>query len=152
MVKYKEGRICAPDRRNSGFLLMDALAALALITSGVFVCVVFFRTEVRELRNTQEKFAALLIAESEIERFHTLRYDQIAVGEDQPLALNLPSARALKEAAGTVTVKELERGIKRAEVRIGWSSPTGAPLHVALAEEFTSCAERRALLVEASGQ
>jgi len=49
----------------------------------------------------------------------------------------------LKEAAGTLTVKELDVGIKRAEVRIRWSSPTGRPLHVALSEEFTA---------EASGQ
>jgi len=74
MVKYRT--------RNAGFLLMDALAAFALMTGAVFTCVVFFRAEVREVRNTQERLTALLIAESEVERLHTLRYDQIVPGEE----------------------------------------------------------------------
>ena len=129
--------------RTAGFVLLDALAALALMTGSVLVTLAFFRAEVREVRNNQERFAALLVAESEIERLHTLRYDQIGLGENQPLALKMPSARGLKESAGTLTVKELEHGLKRAEVRIEWSSPKGQPLHVSLAEEFSA---------EASGQ
>jgi hypothetical protein len=117
---------------------MDAMVALALVASSVLVCVAFFRSEVRELRRTQDEFAALLIAESEIERLHTLPYDRIAAGEAQPLALTLPSAAHLKEAAATLTVKELQPGIKRAEVRIEWSSATGRRLRVEQAAEFTS--------------
>lgn len=118
--------------------MMDAMVALALVTSSVFVCLAFFRSEVRELRSTQDQFAALLIAESEIERLHTLPYDRIAAGEAQPLALTLPSAAHLKEATATLTVKELQPGLKRAEVRIEWSSSTGRRRRVEQAAEFTT--------------
>jgi hypothetical protein len=91
---------------------------------------------VRELRSTQDEFAAMLIAESEIERLHTLPWDRIAVGETQPLLLTLPSAAHLKEAAATLTVKELQPGLKRAEVRVEWTSSTGRRLHTEQAEEF----------------
>ena len=58
--------------RRSAFVMVDAVLALALVVATVFVCLAFFRSEVRELRSTQDEFAALLIAESEIERLHTL--------------------------------------------------------------------------------
>jgi hypothetical protein len=117
--------------------MADALVALALVAASVFICVAFFRTEVREVRRTQDEFAALLIAESEIERLHTLPYDRIAAGDAQPLALTLPSAAHLKEAAATLTVKELQPGLKRAEVRVEWSSSKGRRLHVEQAAEFS---------------
>jgi hypothetical protein len=118
------------------------LVALALIASSVLVCVAFFRTEAREVRGTQDEFAALLIAESEIERLRTLPYDRIAAGEAQPLALTLPSAAHLKESAATLTVKELQPGLKRAEVRVEWSSSKGRRLHVEQAAEFSAEAGR----------
>ena len=127
-----------PSSRRSAFVMADAMVALALVVASVFVCVAFFRSEVRELRSTQDEFAALLIAESEIERLYTLPYDRIAAGEAQPLALTLPSAAHLKEATATLTVKELQPGLKRAEVRIEWSSSTGRRLRVEQAEEFTT--------------
>ena len=124
--------------RRSAFVLVDAIVALALVASAVFVCVAFFRSEVREVRSTQDEFAALLIAESEIERLHTLPYDRISAGEAQPLVLTLPSAARLKEAAATLTVKELQLGLKRAEVRIEWTSSTGRRRRVEQAAEFTT--------------
>jgi len=127
-----------PTIRRSAFVMADALLALALIVSTVLVCLAFFRSEVRELRSTQDEFAALLIAESEIERLHTLPYDRIAAGEAQPLALTLPSAAHLKEVAATLNVKELQPGLKRAEVRIEWSSSTGRRLRVEQAAEFAT--------------
>ena len=125
-------------KRRPGFVLMDAMVALALLSSAVFVFVAFFRAEVRELRGTQDEFNALLIAESEIERLHTLPYGRIAVAEAQPLPLALPSAAHLKEAAATLTVKELQPGLKRADVRIEWISSTGLRLHVEQEAEFTA--------------
>ena len=113
-----------------GFVMMDVLAAFALLAGGVFLSVVFFRTEVRELRYTHERLAALLIAESEIERLHTLSYEEIARGDGQPLNLTLPSARRLKEGRGTLSVKEIEPGLKNVTVRIQWSSPRGRPCFV----------------------
>jgi hypothetical protein len=118
--------------------MADAMIALALVASAVLVCLAFFRTEVRELRSTQDEFTALLLAESEIERLHTLTYDRIASGEAQPLALTLPSAAHLREAAATLTVKGLQPGLKRAEVRVEWSSSTGRRLRVEQAAEFTT--------------
>ena len=117
--------------------MMDAMLALALVASSVLVCVAFFRSEVRELRGAQDAFNAQLIAESEIERLRALPYERLALGAAQPLALTLPSAARLKESAATLTVKELQPGLKRAEVRIEWSSSKGRRLHVEQAAEFT---------------
>ena len=128
--------------RRSAFVMADALVALALVAASVLVSVAFYRTEVREVRGTQDEFAALLIAESEIERLHTLSYDRITAGEAQPLALTLPSAAHLKEAAATLSVKELQPGLKRAEVRVEWSSAKGRRLHVEQAAEFFAEAGR----------
>jgi hypothetical protein len=116
--------------------LADAVLALALIVASVFVSLAFFRSQVRELRGAQDEFAALLIAESEIERLHTLPWAQIAVGEARPLVLALPSAAHLKEAAATLTVKEVQPGLKRAEVRVEWTSSAGRRLHAEQSEEF----------------
>ncbi len=123
--------------RQTGFVLMNVLAALALLAGGVFVSAVFFRTEVREIRGTQERFAALLIAESEIERLHTLTYNDIPVGASHALKLTLPSAKRLKESSGTLSVREIEPGLKEATVRIGWSSPRGRPLFVEMTGVFS---------------
>ena len=130
-------------RLSAGFLLMDALVALAVLAGGVFVSVAFFRTEVRELRNTHERLAALLIAESEIERLRALPYDNIPVGDGQSLGLKLPSARRLKGAAGALTVKETEPGLKAATVRVEWISPKGRPLRVELSSEFAKAVTGR---------
>ena len=123
--------------RRRGFLLMDALGALAMLGAGVFLSMAFFRAEVKEVRSTHERFAALLIAESEIERLRTLPYERIPIGEGQPLELKLPSAKHLKEATGTLTVQEIAPGLKAATVRIHWSSPRGTPLRVELSSEFS---------------
>ena len=123
--------------RSAGFVFMDALVALAILGAGVFLSMAFFRAEVKEVRSTHERFAALLIAESEIERLRTLPYERIPIGEGQPLALKLPSARHLKEATGTLTAQEIGPGLKAATVRIHWSSPRGTPLHVELSSEFS---------------
>ena len=132
--------------RACGVVMMDVLAALALLGAGVFMSVTFFRSEVRELRYTQEKFAAMLIVESEIERLHTLSYEAIEVGAGQALALDLPSARRLKEARGSMSVREIEPGLKEVTVRTTWSSSRGRPLFVEM-----SCVVSREGLQAAAG-
>jgi hypothetical protein len=122
--------------------MADAVLALALMTASVLASLAFFRTQVRELRGAQDEFAAFLIAESEIERLHTLPWDRIAVGEAQPLILTLPSAAHLKEVTATLTVQESEPGFKHAEVRVEWSSATGRRLHLEQAEDFAVEASR----------
>ena len=123
--------------RRAGFVMLDVLAAMALLVGGVFMAVVFFRAEVREVRFTHERFAVMLVAQSEIERLHTLPYDQIAVGEARPIELTLPSAKRIKEASGTLSVQEVSPGLKAATVRIAWRSPSGTPHHVELTNEFS---------------
>ena len=124
-------------RGQRGFVMMDALAALALLTTAVFTSVVFFRNEVRASRTLQERFAASLIAESEMERLHTLRYDDIPIGADQALNLALPSAKQLKQCAATLSVRQAQPGLKEATVRVQWRSPTGRPLLVEMRGAFS---------------
>ncbi len=112
---------------SKGFLLVDGTAALMLLGVGVFAAVVFFRTEVRELRGAHEQFAGLLIAESEMERLYALPYDQVRSDENVPLAL--PSAKQLREARGRILVTEIEAGLKSATVRVEWRTPSGIPMH-----------------------
>ena len=113
--------------RSRGFLLLDAAAAMMLLAVGVFAAVVFFRTEVRELRGAHEQFAALLIAESEMERLRVLPYDEMRTDENAPLAL--PAAKQLREARGRIRVTEIEDGLKSATVRVEWRTPSGIPMH-----------------------
>ncbi len=128
---------------DAAFLLMDALLALTLITGILFASVVLFGKQVRAVRNTHERLAAMLIAESEIERLRTLPYERIETGAARPLSLALPSAARLKECSATLMVTELSPGLKRAEVRVQWSSPKGRPLGATMASEFA--AEARGL-------
>jgi len=123
--------------RRRAFVMVEVLAAFALLTGGVFMAVLFFRAEVRELRFTHERFAAMLIAQSEIERLHTLPYDEIPVGESQALELTLPSAEHVKELCGTLSVTEPTPGLKNTGVRIEWRSPNGTPHHVELTSAFS---------------
>ena len=132
MVKVMCGRL-----HRRGFALMDCLAALALLGSGVFLALAFFRVQVREIRYTQDRLTALLIAQSEIERLHTESFDAIDAAPDQPLDLSLPSAKRLKGAAGTLSVEETEAGLKKAVVRIQWRTATGRPLHLTLSCTFS---------------
>jgi len=123
-------RFARSNRR--AFAMMDAIAAMALLTAGVFMALAFFRTEVREVRMSHERLSALLIAQSEVERLYSLSYDDIPVGEDQSLALDEPAAARLKGSQGLLSVAEIEPGLKRAEVRVTWRSPLDRPLHVDL--------------------
>ena len=97
----------------------------------------FFRAEVREVRSTQERLAALLLAQSELERLYAGTYEAILPGADQPLDLTLPSARRVKGVTGYLTVVETEPGLKRATVRVAWRSPLDKPLHVELSSAFS---------------
>jgi hypothetical protein len=124
-------------RRQRAFLIMDVLVALAVFGTGIFIAVTFIRAEVRETRNIVERQSAMLLAQSEIERMRLLPYDQLAVGEDQKLALTLPSAQRLKESYGALTVHEIEPGVKEALVGVHWSSPTGRPLKVEMTAQFS---------------
>lgn len=121
---------------HSGFIMMDAVTALAIIAGTLLVALAFYRAEVRELRLSQEKFAALLIAESEIERLRTVPYDGIVPGDARDTALALPSAARLKKCSASVAVAEIAPGLKRAEVRVEWLSPLDKPLTVTLASEY----------------
>jgi Tfp pilus assembly protein PilV len=119
---------------SPGFLLLDGAVALMLLGVGVFAAVVFFRTEVRELRGQHEQFAALLIAESEMERLRALPYDEMRTDENAPLAL--PAAKQLREARGRILVTEIEDGLKSATVRVEWRTPSGIPMHAEAAGLF----------------
>ena len=112
--------------------LLDCLAALGILAGGMFMALAFFRAEVRETRYTQDRFAALLIAQSEIERLYTLPYERILVVADRPLALDLPSAKRVKGVTGQLTVTEPEPGLKAATVRIEWKSPKDRVMHITL--------------------
>ena len=133
MVKFCAGNM---GRNRRGFVLLDTMAAGALLTAGIFTAVVFFRAEVREIRFTHERFAVMLLAQSEIERLHTLPYDEIKVGEDQALELTLPSAERIKEVSGAVSVKEIAEGLKSATVRVQWRVPKGTVNRVELTRTF----------------
>ena len=124
-------------RRFGAFMLVDVLAALALIAGTIMLAVVFFRTQVREVRGIHERFAARLIAESEMERLRTLPYGVIPVGAKQPRQVTFPSAMRLKEARVTLDVQEIESGLKRARVLVQWSSRAGKPRRAELTGEFS---------------
>ena len=125
------------DRRSQrAFLLTDALAALALFGGGILLAMTFFQAEVREVRASHERCAGILLAESEIERLTTVAYDAIRTGKDQPLTLTVPSARRLKNVRGTLTVREVESGLKEATVRIVWDTPRRATRQVEMMRLF----------------
>ena len=121
---------------TAGFLLLDAMVALAVLTGGVFLLVAYHRAEVRELRATQETLCATLIAESEIERLITLPYEEMPAGPTQALAFSVPSAARLKGARGTLTVSEVEPGLKEAEVTVFWQPLRGPDRSVSLRRSF----------------
>jgi len=123
-------------RERRGYMLLDCLAALALLSMGVFVSVRFFRTEVREIRYSHDRLAVLLIAQSEVERLHAIPFDRIVLGENQPLELALPSAERIQECTGRLSVVAVEPGLKEATVRIEWLSPKGVPRHVTASSVF----------------
>ena len=132
----------ATRRGTRSVILMDVLASLALIGGAVMVLLVFFRTEMHEVRRSHERAAAQLVAESEIERLRTLSYDEIPVHAGRALPLSLPSAKRLKEARILLTVKEVEPGLKQVAVRVEWLSRRGRPLAAEMAAVFSREARR----------
>jgi len=115
---------------------MDAMVALAVLSSGVLLLVAYHRAEVRDLRLTQETQCATLIAESEIERLITLPFGEIPPGAAQPLTLSLPSAAKLKGARGTLTVNETEPGLKGAVVEVFWQPLRGPERCISFQRSF----------------
>lgn len=128
--------IHSPGRRR-GFALLDVILAMALLSTGVFVVMVFCRNEAREQRNSHERLVAQLAAESELERLRTVSYDRIAAGDRQAVASTLPSMQKLKEAKTFLTVAEVEPGLKQATARVEWSSPVGKPQFVEFTAHFS---------------
>ena len=122
-------------RRDGGFAMIDAMMALMVLTTGVFTCVAFFRSQVREIRYEQDRTAAALIAESEIERLVTLPFGEIV--SDPALKPALPSAERLKKSSAALTVEEIEPGLKEATVRVEWETAKGARMGVQLARWFS---------------
>jgi Tfp pilus assembly protein PilV len=114
-------------------IYMDVMLALALLSGGVMVTLVFFRNEAREVRSTHERLSALMIAESEIERLRATPFEAIQVGPDLPVAPNVPAAERMKEFSETLTVVKTEDGMKQATVRVEWDSSKGQRRHVELA-------------------
>ena len=131
MVKHAQ-------RSCRAYMLLDVILAMTLLSTGVFVVMVFCRNEAREQRTAHERLVAQLAAESELERLRTVPFDGIAPGDRRPVASTLPSMQRLKEGKVLLTVAELEPGLKRATARVEWSSPVGKPLFV----EFTALFSR----------
>ena len=129
--------------RSSAFMMADVLVALALITGTIAVAVLFFRTQVREARQIHERFAARLIAESEIERLHARAYETIPVDAKQALKLTLPSADQLKGAQAALHAREIEPGLKQVRIVVRWRSRRGRPRQVGLTGEFSREGLRR---------
>ena len=119
-----------------GFVLLDCMAALVLLTGAVFVLVTFFRAEVREIRATHERFAAQLLAESEMARLRLLPYEDLKSGEQRMAAEELPALKRLKEGRVKVAVEEIESGLKEITVRVEWESPRGRALSAELTGVF----------------
>ena len=120
--------------RRGGFVMVDALIALAVLGFGVFFMVAFFRSEVRELRYAHDRLTAQLLAESEIERLRGIPHEEIKNGS--ALDLSLPSAERLANVRGRLAVETPAPGWKRATVRIEWDSPKGWPVSVELSGDF----------------
>jgi hypothetical protein len=123
--------------RDRAFVLIDAMVALMLLTGVCLVYATFYFREAREVRNTHERLAAGLLAEGEIERLRALPFHEISAGKERELTLKAPAARKLKGVGGTLSVSEVGDGLKRATVRIVWSSPRGRPNHVEMTGLFS---------------
>lgn len=127
----------------SGFLLIDCTAAMVLLTGAVFTLVLFFRAEVRETRTAHERFAAQLLAESEMARLRLQPYEALRTGKDQALAVELPAMKRLKAGRIKLDIEEIEPGLKSITVRVEWNSPRGRPLYAQLAGVFAREARPR---------
>lgn len=119
-----------------GFVLIDALTALAILGSGILVVAVFFRTEVRQVRGGHERLSATLLAQSELERLDTLPWAEIARA-DGPVPMTLPAARRLKEARATLARADIEPGLAQVTARVEWQSGDGKPLFVEISRVFS---------------
>jgi len=119
------------------------MAAMIVMSGAVLVIVNFFSAEAREIRGNHEKFAAQLLAESEIERLRTLAYEDIPLGLGQAVPATLPSAGRLKDCRIFMDVSEPEPGLKQATVRVQWSSSRGRPLGVSQVAVYAKEARRR---------
>jgi len=121
-------------RSRAGYLLLDILCAFALLAGGVLVTLVFLRTEVADMRINQERMAAKLIAESEIERLCAASYEAIPTGASIRLNISLPSYAQLGDSPeARLTVVEIGPGLKKATVRVSWLTRRRTPMLV----EFT---------------
>lgn len=128
--------MATPRGSRHAFVMTDVLAALTVLGGGILLALTFFQAEVREVRTTYERYAGLLLAESEIERLTTLPYHAITPGKDQSLTLSMPSAQKLKNVRGTLSVREIGPGLKEATVRVVWDTRRRHTRKVAMTRLF----------------
>lgn len=112
-------------KRTHAFLILEAIAALFVLTGAVFLMLTFHGSHVRGVRDLYARQAAQYLAESELERLTVTPYGDIPLGTDRPLKVDLPSTKQLNDLAVFLTVTQDAPNLKKASVRIEWAGRKG---------------------------
>ncbi len=129
---------CHENRRRAGFTLYELVAALFVLTTGMFGAMGLYVTVISTMRTETVNAAARAAVQNEIEALRALPFAEAAAPGDRPFVTD-PAAQGLDPARGTVTTLPWPGTAGLTEVRVRLEYDNGR--RAAVIEETTLVAE-----------
>jgi prepilin-type N-terminal cleavage/methylation domain-containing protein len=91
-VTRSDGPIATPRDRESGFGLVEVLAAMTVLAIGILALFAMFESGIRHIKRASTVTTAGALADREIENFRAITYDSIGLPDSLVLAAPTPYA------------------------------------------------------------
>jgi len=116
---------------NRGFTLIEATATMFVLTFGVMGAIQMHMAAIEKTRALQEYGVADETLQNEIETLRALPFDELRVGNAQPLRSVTPALDRLLRAQATVDIVDQSGetpGLKQVSVKVRWTGEHGRPI------------------------
>ena len=115
-------------RKNTGFALIELIAALFILTVGMFGVIQMYHFGMAKMRAMNESDVAIRAVRNEIETLRSVPFDELQNVEDVPFRNETPAMADLVNVVPAVTVKDYGDGVgrlKEVTVAIAWTGEHG---------------------------
>ncbi len=114
----------------SGFVLVELLTSLAVLTVSGFGTIQVYYHGVNYLKYSQEHAMALQALQNELEHLRSQSYAQVTAQQSRPFAMDTPGLRRLHRAKATVAYRDVDEylgDLVEITLRVEWIGRRGYP-------------------------
>ncbi len=114
--------------RHSGFALIELIAALFILTIGLFGVIQMYRFGLSKMRAMNESVIAIRAIQNEVETLRAMRFDELENADAAPFRSETPAATELANATCAVTICDYGDGglpLKEVTVTLRWTGEHG---------------------------